>query len=354
MALEADEVPEEYGHPALIHNWIRTWVRRASSGHIDSMMRPPVRPDHDPRNAKVVLRKTLLDQGYDDYAIARMVKGCALARVRRGAYADWAAVKLLNAAGLHGLRGRAVLQQAKTPVVLSHVSAALEYDVPDWGLDLSDVHVTRLDGRLGRHEAGVHQHCGKVLAGDVVSRNGIDVTSATRAALEVTTVADVESSLAVVNHLLHWGHTTLEQLTERYAAMDYWPNTLHTDVVLRLANPKIESLGETRTFYLCFRQSLPMPEPQYEIKDDRGVVVARVDFAWPELGVWLEFDGKVKYEKHLRPGERASDVVIREKKREDRIRRLTGWRCIRLTWADLEQPERTAAMIRTELQRAAA
>ena len=48
-----------------------------------------------------------------------------------------------------------------------------------------------------------------------------------------------------------------------------------------------------------------MPEPQYEIKDDRGVVIGRVDFAWPELGVFLEFDGKVKYEKLLKPGERA-------------------------------------------------
>ena len=149
----------------------------------------------------------------------------------------------MKEAGLHGLRSRAVVQQAKTPVVLSHVSAVLEYDAPDWGLDLSDVHVTRLDGRLGRHEAGVHQHCGKILSGDVVSRNGVDVMSATRAALEVTTVADVEACLAVVNHLLHAGHTTLEQLAARYLAMDQWPNTLHTDLVLRLADPRIESLG---------------------------------------------------------------------------------------------------------------
>ncbi|WP_155992830.1 type IV toxin-antitoxin system AbiEi family antitoxin domain-containing protein [Nocardioides sp. URHA0020] len=317
-------------------------------------MRPPVRPDDDPRNTQVFLRRTLLEQGYDDYAISRMVKDCVLARVRRGAYADWAAGKVLPAAGRHGLVARAVVQQAKTPVVLSHVSAALEYDVPDWGLDLDDVHVTRLDGRLGRHEAGVHQHCGKVLAGDVVRMNGVDVMSATRAALEVTTVAGVEASLAVVNHLLHAGHTTLRQLAERYAVMDHWPNTLHTDVVLRLADPRIESLGETRTYHLCFRHSLPMPEPQYEIKDERGVVVARVDFAWPSLGVFLEFDGKVKYEKLLAPGESASPVVIREKRREDEIRRLTGWRCIRLTWADLAQPDRTATMIRAALERAAA
>jgi hypothetical protein len=71
-----------------------------------------------------------------------------------------------------------------------------------------------------------------------------------------------------------------------------------------------------------------------------------VDFAWPRFGVFLEFDGRVKYEKLLRPGQSASDVVIAEKRREELICRLTGWRCIRIVWSDLEHPARTAAMIR--------
>ena len=314
------------------------------------MRRPPQRQADDPRNTQVILRKTLLDQGYDDYAIARLVRDDILARVRRGAYADASAVKQLDPAGLHGLRARAAWQQAKTEVVLSHVSAVLEYDSPSWGLDLSDVHLTRLDGRLGRHEAGVHQHCGCIRAGDVVRRNGVDLMSATRAALEITTLAGAEAGLAVVNHLLHAGHTTPDALTRRYQDMDQWPHTLTTDVVLRLADGRIESVGESRTFYLCYRHSLPMPRPQYEITDERGRVLYAVDFAWPELGVFLEFDGKVKYQRPLRPGESAADVVVREKKREDDIRRRTGWRCIRLTWADLLQPERTAAMIRAVLE----
>ena len=34
-------------------------------------------------------------------------------------------------------------------------------------------------------------------------------------------------------------------------------------------------------------------------------MIHRVDLAWPEYGVFLEFDGRVKYEKYLREGERA-------------------------------------------------
>jgi len=264
-------------------------------------------------------------------------------------YTDSAAWAALDEAGRHLLRVRAVVAQAHTSVVVSHTSGLPFFDAPLWGLDLSLVHVTRRDGRTGRKEAGVDQHRGRMIEGDVVRRSGLDVMSPTRLALEVTMVAGVEPSLVVVNDLLHRKLTTQARLATRYDAMDLWPWTLNTDIVLRLADPRIESVGESRTYHLCFRMGLPMPEPQYEITDANGKVVAAVDFAWPELGVFLEFDGKVKYEKFRRPGERASDVVVREKKREDDIRRLTGWRCIRLTWSDLEHPERTVAMIRAVL-----
>ena len=74
-------------------------------------------------------------------------------------------------------------------------------------------------------------------------------------------------------------------------------------------------------------------------------MIARLDFAWPELGVWLEFDGREKYVKHLREGESVVDAVLREKQRESTIIELTGWRCIRITWADLDRPDATVARI---------
>ena len=302
-------------------------------------------PD-DPRCTPVFLRGELIRAGYNDKAIARQVRDQVWVKVRRGAYANAEAWKQLDDAGRHGVIARAVLKQAKADVVLSHVSGLPEYDVPVWGLDLSEVHVTRTDGRAGRRESGVDQHCGLILPGDVVHRNAVPVMTATRLALEVTTLAPAEPSLVVINHLLHEKETTPELLVNRYALMDHWPRTLITDLVLRLADGRIESVGESRFLYLCFRQGLPSPVPQLEIKDASGGVLYRVDFAWPELGVFLEFDGLVKYEKLLKPGQRASEVVIAEKKRESEICRLTGWRCIRITWADLARPERTAALIR--------
>jgi hypothetical protein len=306
-------------------------------------------PD-DPRLTPILLRKDLIAAGWSDRGMARMLSSGQWVKPRRGAYVDAAAWKATDKAGKHEIRTRAVLAQGKTELVASHVSGVSLYDGPTWGLDLTDVHVTRTDNKAGRKEAGVRQHCGKLLDGDWSVRHGIPVMGATRLALEVTMVARTEPALAVVNHLLSTGHTSLEELQARYAVgIDFWSGTLNTDIVLRLANPLIGSLAESRTFYLCYMHNLPAPIPQYPIRDERGRVLYYVDFAWPELGVFLEFDGKEKYTRHLRPGETPADAVFREKRREDRIRELTGWRCIRLTWADLERPEHTAARIRRVL-----
>ena len=250
-----------------------------------------------------------------------------------------------DAAGRHRLLARAVVKQAKTGLIVSHSSAVPFHDGPTWGLGLDTTHVTRPDGRAGRAEAGVRQHQGVVVDGDVVVRQGIEVMSPTRAALDVTTCSSAEVSLVVVNDFLHRRLTTLCDLRARYREMTQDPFTLKTELVLRLADPRLESVAESRTLFMCYRGSLPAPTPQYEIRDDHGALMARLDFAWPEFGVWLEFDGRQKYVKFLREGESVTDAVLREKERESRIAEVTGWRCIRITWADLERPSATVARI---------
>lgn len=303
----------------------------------------------DPRRGRIMLRKHLIELGYNDRAIAAHVKGGEWVRVRHGAYTDASSWTALDGPGRHALVARAVVAQARTDVVVSHTSAIPFLGAPSWEVGFDQVHITREDGFTGRAEAGVRQHCGSIVAGDVVEREGLPVMGPTRAALEVSTVVDVEPAMSVVSHLLHTRQTDMVQLRRRYELMKHWPDTLRTDLVLRLSDRRFESVGESRTFFLCFREGLPMPEPQYEVRDRNGRVVARVDFAWPEHGVFLEFDGKVKYERLLKDGERASDVVVAEKRREELVCRLTGWRCIRITWADLAHPARTAALIRRAL-----
>lgn len=302
----------------------------------------------------VFLRREALALGYDDRTVRRRVRAGEWVRVRQGAYTFADMWTPMTAEEHYGVRGRAVRRTARTPVVLSHTSSLQERRATYWDLDLADVHLTRTDGRTGRREAGVRQHQGKLIDGDVEIVNGVEITSATKSALEITTIADVEHSLVVVNGLLNKEQTSIEKLCRRYELMQGCPDTLSTELILRLADGRIESVGESRTFHLCWRAGLPAPQPQYDVHDRFGRLVATVDFAWPEHGVFLEFDGKVKYTRLLREGESPADAVVREKRREERICELTGWTCIRLDWADLYHPGRTAARIRHVLTGSAA
>jgi hypothetical protein len=303
----------------------------------------------------VFLRKEAEALGYDDHAIARLVKSGEWRRVRRGAYAfgdQWAS---LTNNERYGLLCAGVVRQAKTDVVLSHLSSANEWNAPLWDINLSEAHVTRRDGKSGRREAGVAQHRGTILEGDISpGRYGRDVMAPTRTCLELTTMLDVEHAVVEIDDLLHRGLTTVNALQTRYALMDRWPDTLRTDLILRLVDGRSESVGESRTRYLCWAEHLPAPTPNYPIRDRRGRVVHRVDLAWPRLGVFLEFDGQEKYLRYLRPGETVVKAVLREKQRESLVCELTGWRCIRVVWADLYRPDETAERIRALFRSAAA
>jgi hypothetical protein len=303
--------------------------------------------------AEISLRRDMLSAGMDDDAIARLVRGGVLARVRRGAYVDGESWRHAGPTLRHRLVVRAVLRQACTEVVVSHLSALTEWDVPLWDTALDLVDITRVDQRAGRREAGVRQHLGRLRPSDVVERHGIRVTSPARTALDAMTLLDAEHSLAVVNDLLHRRLTTRHELDETRLFMERWPRTLHQKLVLSLSTELSESVGESRLLYLCWRQRLPPPVLQYAVRDATGRVVARVDAAWPVLGVFAEFDGRVKYEALVRPGESATDAVVREKRREDLIRELTGWRCVRVTWAELYDQPGVAARLRQAFGRGA-
>lgn len=298
-----------------------------------------------PTRDQIILRRDALADGCTDRELARLVRAGELHKLRHGAYTSGELWRSLGERERHQLLARAVLMQGRSAAVLSHVSAAMEYGVPTWGLDLRQVHVTRLDAKAGRNEAGVRQHQGVLLEEDVDRRHGVETTSATRTALDLTTMLEPEPALVAVNHLLHEVLTTAAALSARYASMGHHPHTLRTQLVLALADPRIESVGESRFFFGCWRGHVPRPAPQYVVLDELGRIYARLDFAWPHLGKWAEFDGRQKYLSHRRPGESIEDAVLREKRREDRVRELTGWRCIRITWADLSDWEQLAARL---------
>ncbi len=301
-------------------------------------------------NDALWFRDDALAAGMTDSMIRKMIRSKEWARVRWGAYTSSELWAELGAEDRHRLRSRAVLHRGHESSILSHVSAALEYGVPVWGIDLTPVHVTRQDGRGGRKEAGVVHHRGALTPAEVTEVAGVPVTTPTRTAIEVAAMTTLESGLITVNGLLHAKLLTPAELAAAAQRTARWPGSLTTDLLVRLADPRIESAAESRFVHLAWSQQLPRPEPQVEVYDESGLLIGRVDFALPHLRAYFEIDGREKYYRYRREGESVADFVLREKKRQEQITLLTGWTCIRLTWDDLNHPERTARRIRQMLQ----
>lgn len=299
----------------------------------------------------VWLRRELLRNGWHSRAITKMVQDGTWTRVRHGAYTDTARWRVADRDARHLLMVLAAVRQAGTGVAVSHTSALVVEGAPTWGARLDVVHLTRLDARGGRKEAGINQHRGVLEDGDVVEIDGLLVTSPTRTALDITTISPPESCVVSINDLLHRQRTSADGLRARYdAGIVNWPNTLSTDLVLRRCDERCESPGESRFWWFCHVNGLPMPVPQHEVPDPRRRKPWRLDFAWPALKLWIEFDGKGKYGADAAT---AAAAVLDEKYREDRIRELTGWVCLRVTWADLENPQRLLERIRRAMAVAA-
>lgn len=293
-----------------------------------------------------VLRRDVIHAGFDDNLISKAVRQGLLIRIHHGGYCLLGLWEAADRAERHRLRSHVVRRLYGDDVARSHVTAVQELGGPDWGLDLSKVHLTSLDGTGERTQSNIVHHRGLVLVDDITRHDDSWLTAPTRTALDTAALAPRDPAVAVLDWVQSSGLATREELDLGIERMKEWPGSIGLAYKLRLSNGRAETVIETRGHLLCRDHSLPLFEPQYEIFHPSGAFAGRTDGAWPEHRALLEFDGLVKYLKYRREGETIEQCVIREKQREDLLRRLTGWIMIRLTWADLERPFETAAMIR--------
>jgi hypothetical protein len=295
-------------------------------------------------------RGDVLAAGFDDRFIRTQVQSHRWTRIRKGAYLFTNSWQELGPEERHRRVARAVLHSHGDRVVLSKVSALLMHTGVDcWGIDLGRVHVTRRDGRAGSVERDVVHHEGPISDDDIVEIDGLLVTSEQRCTVETIAFASLEAGLVVADSVLHAGRVEHDQLWEQLAQMHRWRGSRTADVVLRMADGRSESVGESRSRYAFWSQGLPRPELQVRIHDSQGILLGIVDLGWLPQRTLYEFDGKVKYERLVKPGQEPSDVLFAEKRREDAIREATGFSIVRATWADLSRPRELARRVRDRM-----
>jgi hypothetical protein len=237
----------------------------------------------------------------------------------------------------HLLAVRATVAGLRVPAVVSHGSAAALHGLPLWGVPLRQVHVTRQPPARSADEGRLRSHVARLGPEDVVLIGGTAVTSVTRTVVDLARSVPFAPALVVADAALASGRTTSEQLL---AALDAGAGTRGTRSArraLRAADPRSESVGESRSRALMIDAGLPLPDLQLDVHAPDGQLVGRCDFGWRERGVLGEFDGRVKYGRLLRPGQQPGDAVFEEKRREDALRD-EGWGVVRWVWADLAAP----------------
>ena len=210
-----------------------------------------------------------------------------------------------------------------------------------WGLDLAgerdDVEITRPpDSHLARVH-GIRVRRARVDAAEIRRVHGIRVTSPAATALRLAGALPRVAAVSAVDRLAQSGQVTLDRIRE-LAAGARGPGSARARTVVGLADGLAESPQETRVRLLMADCGLPRPVAQYRVVVD-GSFVARVDFAWPEQKVALEYDGRW----HADPRQFAKD-----RRRLNRLREA-GWTVVFVTAEDLRDPHRLVAAIRRAL-----
>jgi len=294
-----------------------------------------------------VTRAEIIDAGYRDRDIKAALGAGLLVRLRHGIYAYSEDVAPMTEVERHRLVSYAVIDRLGDGFVLSHQSACAAHRIDQYASLDQDVHVTRLDGRAGRREAGVVHHIGGVPGEDVTFVDGRAVMRPERAVFEAATICSTESAMVAASSALQLGLATVEGLDDVGERLARWPGARHASLAMRLADGRCESVGESRSLFMMWRGGIPRPEQQITIRGAFGA--ARVDFDWDAWRHTGEFDGLFKYGRlnlhDVDPGR----VLADEKAREDGVRG-TGRGMSRWIWSELPMRQ-TIERLRLDLDR---
>lgn len=291
---------------------------------------------------ELIRRPAALAGGYSDRELQRCVSRGTWRRIRPGHYVPEDAMGHLADAAQHRLAVAAALQAHRPGTVASHSSAAACLGIPLWGLDIRRVNLTRAGTSGGRTNQVVRLHVCPLPAPDVVTLGNWADLDPLQATSPARTVADIARgtthpvAVAVADAMMRKYRLTQADITSVLDRMPRWPGVRAARRAVAFADPRSESVGESRSRVVLAAAGLPAPELQYDVyTSDR--FLGRADFAYPDLGVLGEFDGRVKYGELRAPGQDPADVLFAEKQREDALRDA-GWQVVRWTWADLGTP----------------
>ncbi|HEY2667003.1 MAG TPA: type IV toxin-antitoxin system AbiEi family antitoxin domain-containing protein [Actinomycetota bacterium] len=288
------------------------------------------------RQHGVVSRAQALQAGLSRSAISRRIAAGKLTEVLPGICA------IAGVPATDRQRLMAACLWAGDGAVASHRAAAALWDID--GLTSAPVEISTTSGGSRPPKGVICHRVAKLAPGDVTRRHGIPVTNPARTLLDLGAVAGRRRVERGMHQLLRRGLVSVERL-QRMVDEGGGRGRRGAGVlreILKACGPAYvppESELEALVFNLLRGARLPMPVPQYRVRDEEGNVILRADFALVEDWLLLLIDG---YSVH-------SD---REAWYEDRRKRnavvVLGWGVLVITYDDLcNRPHEVVASLRT-------
>jgi len=282
--------------------------------------------------------------GEDPRRFRELARQGMLIRVRRGAYCVREAWERLGERERHVLRIRAAVHDLRNrDVLVAGRSAAALWDMPTLGDWPKEVQLLAPYRNGGKSEPGVRRSSAGYEGATRAEIDGIPVTTAARTALDLGRIEGFVPGVMALDWLRSRHGYSRDRIREELVQAKLHNGVAQLIRMIEFSDPLSESPGESATRAVIQLLGFEAPELQVVFTDAQGEM--QTDYFWRSVRVAGEFDGKVKYTRDEYTGGDPSEVVWKEKLREDRLRRQVNG-MVRIVWPEVMNPPRLAALLR--------
>jgi very-short-patch-repair endonuclease len=260
------------------------------------------------------------------------LRSSAWRRLFRDVYAD------ADLAHSHGLRIAGAELLIPPVAAFSGRTAAFVHGVTELVDEGSPVEVSVPPGVRFGPVAGLRVRQVQLPPADIAVVRRHRCTTGLRTALDIAAREPVTDSVPALDVLLARtivGKGEFRDSVERYRGRA----SRRVREAARLTDPRAESQPESRLRVLLALAGLPAV-PQYTVRDATGKFVARVDLAYPDLRIAIEYDGA---------WHGASGQLSRDRRRHNSLV-AAGWTVLYVTAADMHDPQALVTRIEAVLQ----
>lgn len=171
-----------------------------------------------------------------------------------------------------------------------------------------------VDSRVRRPDVDGHRR--RLLEHDVMELHGLRVTTPMRTGLDLGRSLWRFDALAAIDGVLRIG-VDLDELLSEVHRFRGFRGVRQLRWIAPLADGRAESPGESALRLHWHDAGLPWPEPQFNIFDDLGRELYRLDVPLPEVRYAAEYDGEEFHSTHA--------DMAHDEERRDWIRRERHW-----------------------------